>query len=291
MKLLVTGAAGFLGSYILRYFRDRGHYVAGVIRNSKTCGMDGYKFISHDLSEGLLIDEHYDAVIHTAAATPRKDIGFSDFKKDNIDAMESVIKFSRRNKVNAVINISTKNVYSMWRENRDVTEDDIAIGQDAYAVTKYVSECMLRDCEDINSLTIRLPGIVAPLANNIWITNMVDKILRNEDVCVNTFVNKNFIWVYDLLKFMDHILSASMLGNKFSYNVVNLACQYGCSNEDILNHIKMKTNSVSKITKTDSEKNLFNLNIDRAINMGFNTLTPIEIVDLYLDSLKLSKYR
>lgn len=75
MKILITGAAGFLGSHLCEYLLDREHSVIGmdnfITGNPENiahlAGNDRFSFIKHDVSEYIFIPEKVDAVLHFAS--------------------------------------------------------------------------------------------------------------------------------------------------------------------------------------------------------------------------------
>jgi len=75
MKILITGAAGFLGSHLCEFLIDKGHSVIGMdnfITGSPEniahlAGYDKFSFIKHDVSEYIFIPEKVDAVLHFAS--------------------------------------------------------------------------------------------------------------------------------------------------------------------------------------------------------------------------------
>lgn len=75
MKILITGAAGFLGSHLCEYLLNREHSVIGMdnfITGSPEniahlAGNDRFSFIKHDVSEYIFIPEKVDAVLHFAS--------------------------------------------------------------------------------------------------------------------------------------------------------------------------------------------------------------------------------
>ncbi|GAB4524296.1 MAG: SDR family oxidoreductase [Anaerolineales bacterium] len=75
MRVLITGAAGFLGSHLCERFLNEGHKVIGmdnfVTGNPQNlahlAGRDGFSFIRHDVSEFIFVPGRVDAVLHFAS--------------------------------------------------------------------------------------------------------------------------------------------------------------------------------------------------------------------------------
>jgi len=75
MRILITGAAGFLGSHLVDRFLAGGHRVVGVDnfitgawRNLEHLeGRDDFFFIEHDVSSPLYLAERVDGVLHFAS--------------------------------------------------------------------------------------------------------------------------------------------------------------------------------------------------------------------------------
>ncbi len=75
MRVLITGAAGFLGSHLADRFLKEGHSVIGIdnlitghVRNiAHLAGREDFLFIKHDVSNYIYIDSPLDAVLHFAS--------------------------------------------------------------------------------------------------------------------------------------------------------------------------------------------------------------------------------
>jgi dTDP-glucose 4,6-dehydratase len=75
MRIVITGAAGFIGSHLCDYFIKKKHYVVGVdnlitgnIKNIEHLfGNDRFLFIKHDVTNYIHISGKVDAVLHFAS--------------------------------------------------------------------------------------------------------------------------------------------------------------------------------------------------------------------------------
>ncbi len=76
MRILLTGAAGFLGSHLAERFLADGHEVVGVdnfVTGSRensdhlASTYPGFRLVEHDVSKPLFLDEEIDGVLHFAS--------------------------------------------------------------------------------------------------------------------------------------------------------------------------------------------------------------------------------
>jgi len=74
MRIVVTGAAGFIGSHLCEALLDRGHHVIGIdnlrtgdIANVAHLRDREFEFIRHDVTRHIDVDGHVDFVFHWAS--------------------------------------------------------------------------------------------------------------------------------------------------------------------------------------------------------------------------------
>ena len=137
----------------------------------------------------------------------------------------------------------------------------------------------MRDAKEITSISLRPPGIVGANCNKVWLSNIAERMKQNMPIKIYTpnFPTKNFVWVYDLANFIARLIDMKC----WKYDVLNIACQESATVEEIIYEMKCRLHSASKIIIDDSVGNPFCLNPAKAIEMGYKSLNPLEIVREY----------
>jgi dTDP-glucose 4,6-dehydratase len=75
MRILITGAAGFLGSHLCDYLLEKGHEIVGMdnfitgspVNLAHLTGNSNFQFIKHDVSEFIFVPGKLDYVLHFAS--------------------------------------------------------------------------------------------------------------------------------------------------------------------------------------------------------------------------------
>ncbi|GAA4802472.1 NAD(P)-dependent oxidoreductase [Lysobacter hankyongensis] len=143
MKILLTGASGFIGGRFMQRFRDMpGLELLGVGRRA----MADADYRAVDLSRPFNLDFTPDVVIHAAALSspfaPRR-----EYLRHNVDATRHVIDWCRAHDLPKLIYISSSSVHYRPCDQLGIREDD-PIGPafaNTYAETKAAGETLVRD--------------------------------------------------------------------------------------------------------------------------------------------------
>ncbi|MDN3443869.1 NAD-dependent epimerase/dehydratase family protein [Microbacterium sp. APC 3901] len=162
-RVLVTGASGFLGGYVVPELQRYGYEVFAAGRNEQALERvaDDEHRVLGDLSSLRSLDLPVDAVIHCAAlSTPWG--RWRDFREANIDGTGHVIEFARRNRVRRVIHVSSPSVYAEPRDRIDIRESEVDRSNrlNGYIRSKIAAEDLL--FEALDSGTIAELVIVRP---------------------------------------------------------------------------------------------------------------------------------
>lgn len=271
MRVLVTGAAGFAGYHIANSLAANGHSVTGMARTPKP-SLASFTLIGHDLSEPILLDADFDVIVHAAGSHP----GGSalQLKRDNIDAMENIVDFAERRRIPKIIFLSSISVYGQIRDDV-VNEETCIINPDIYGLSKYVAEKILRDSRHVKGVCLRLPGIVGSGAKYAWLNSVVEQMRRNVRVRIHSskFLTNNFIHIDDLAKFVDILVK-----KETSHEIFVLGMHKKIAIKDCVEFIKACSGSKSEIEIYNTATKNFSLDIMRAHENGFSSMSPEEAI-------------
>jgi UDP-glucose 4-epimerase len=158
MKILVTGANGFIGSYFSNYLLKNGHEVVAVSRKFLPDVKDRLvdcKLIEIDIlsDEFLNLNISCDAIVHLAAAN---DI----VSKERLKGIElstigtvNVLQFAQRNEIKKVVFYSTLQVYGTELKG-NYNEDTILKPENDYALNHIFSEYYCEMYSRISNLSV-----------------------------------------------------------------------------------------------------------------------------------------
>ena len=179
MRILVTGAAGFIASHLCEKLADLGHEVLGVDNfndyynpelkklNADDLAKKGIKIFNLDLNADLseVFEKPYDYIYHLAAQPGiSSDTTLEEYVNNNIYAtqnlLEAVLKYNLGLK--SFINIATSSVYGV---EATVNEEMPAKPVSFYGTTKLAAEQLvlgLRRLGKLNACSIRLYSVYGP---------------------------------------------------------------------------------------------------------------------------------
>ena len=181
--LLVTGAAGFIGSNFVRMLLGRGENLrivaldkltyAGNLRN-----LEGFlddprlEFVRADICDDAGIDHLWEKhgveeVVHFAAEShvDRSILSSTAFVQTNVVGTQVLLDVARRRKVRRFVQVSTDEVYGSLPEDRPdlkFTERTPLAPNSPYSASKAAADCMARAAFH----TFGLPVMITRCSNN-----------------------------------------------------------------------------------------------------------------------------
>ncbi|WP_028293453.1 NAD-dependent epimerase [Oceanobacter kriegii] len=162
MKALVTGVAGFIGSYVARSLIDKGYEVVGIdnlndyyevslkhARLEWVREKDGFEFVEMDLADKdavtrLFAEHTFDRVINLAAqAGVRYSIENPDvYVQSNLVGFVNILEACRHQKTAHLVFASSSSVYGLNTKLPFATDDSVDHPVSLYAATKKSNELM-----------------------------------------------------------------------------------------------------------------------------------------------------
>ena len=179
MRILVTGAAGFIASHLCEKLVSMGHSVSGIDNfnnyydvnlkeiNAADLIKNGVTIFRQDLNSDLklVFENQYDYIYHLAAQPGiSSDTSLQEYVDNNIYAtqnlLDAVVKYNPNLK--SFINIATSSVYG-----KEATVNETAIPKPAsfYGVTKLAAEQLVFSLQiegKINACSVRLYSVYGP---------------------------------------------------------------------------------------------------------------------------------
>lgn len=179
MKILVTGAAGFIGSHTAEYFAKQGHQVYGLDNfnpyydvelkklNRQDIEAAGVRFIQGDLQDDLkgVLPEGLDYIFHFAAQPGiSSTTTLHEYVCNNIFATQNLLEwvYSNNPHLKLFINIATSSIYG-----RQATLPENAVPQPVsfYGTTKLAAEQLVLGADRSGKLpacSLRLYSVYGP---------------------------------------------------------------------------------------------------------------------------------
>ncbi len=162
MKILVTGAAGFIGMHVSQILLGRGDAVVGVDnlndyydpqlkrdRLARLAPLPGFRFVRLDVAdragmERLFAEERFDAVVHLAAQAGVRYslVNPHAYIDSNIVGFTNVLEGCRHGRVGHLVYASSSSVYGGNTAMPFSEHDNIDHPVSLYAATKKANELM-----------------------------------------------------------------------------------------------------------------------------------------------------
>ena len=212
MKVLVTGASGFIGSRLSQQLLEKGYSVTGLV-NEKNLENPKIKTINADLSDSnfSLPDEKYDVVFHLAAVTPMEK-NKKKVKKVNYDGTVNLFN-QIKNKTKFLVYISGLGVFGDSKDK--IIDESTPLNPDTnYAKIRLEAQQYLEaKCKEY-SIPITVVYLGEVYGNGGWFTTQIIHRLRKG----NFKLPKSGEYYRSVVHVNDVVLSLITIAEK---NVIN----------------------------------------------------------------------
>lgn len=165
-KVLVTGATGFLGKYVVEELVEHGYQVRAFGRNSKvgrSLENSSVSFFQGDLTNADDVTEAckgMDLVVHAGALSTVWG-SWEDFYRANVLGTKYVLEACRQTDIQRLVYVSSPSIYAASKDQLAIKESDVPEENNLnnYIRSKLASEKLFNDYPDFPSIILRPRGL------------------------------------------------------------------------------------------------------------------------------------
>ena len=204
MNILITGASGFIGSFIVEEALRQGFETWAAVRGSSSRQFltdERINFIELNLSseeqlKEQLKDHQFDYVVHAAGVT--KCLNKADFHRINTEGTQNLVRAIQALKMplRRFVYISSLSIMGAIREQQpytEILESDEAKPNTAYGRSKLEAEQWLDTVEDLPYVILRPTGVYGPRERDYFM--MAKSIQSHTDFAVG-YKQQDITFVY-----------------------------------------------------------------------------------------------
>lgn len=248
MKFLVTGAAGFIGSYVAQRLCEAGHKVVGVdnlndyydvsLKHARLehFAHDNFSFHTrsiedYDVLNDLFQEEQFDRVIHLAAqAGVRYSIDNPmAYGASNLSGFLSILECCRHHKIEHLVYASSSSVYGLNKRIPFSTEDNVDHPISLYAATKKSNELMAHSYSHLYQLPttgLRFFTVYGPWGRpDMALFKFAKAILSGESIDIYNHgdMQRDFTFIDDIVEAVVRIQDVIPTAQDYEENTPNVS--------------------------------------------------------------------
>ena len=239
MKILITGAAGFLGSHLSEKYVNEGHIVYGIdnllngnLNNVRTLlHRKNFKFVHDDVRNKELypkLPTDLDAIFHLAAQihVDRSIVNPKETFDINVTGTMNILEYARMNDVNKILFASTSEVYGSAKYV-PMDEDHPLAAQHPYGVSKIAADRLCytyNETYDLGIDIIRCFNFFGPRQKDSGyggvIAIFINRVLQNKPPIIYGDGNqtRDYMYVDDAVTAYDKVLRSNDNPGKYGIN-------------------------------------------------------------------------
>jgi UDP-glucose 4-epimerase len=224
MKILITGAGGFLGKNLIQKLSPN-HEIIATSKKIKELPIEGTGFIKHNIKLRKLdvtspedcfdVVKQVDVVIHLAAII---DVSYSiDHPKKvmdvNFEGSFNVLEAMRKNNIKKIVYLSTQDIYGN-NINSDESDKNLIAPLNPYATSKFLSENLIKiysSAYGIQYIILRPSHLYGDGQKKGIVPMLIEKISKGNTIEIGNDVKRDFLNVEDLTKAIE--LTIPILNN------------------------------------------------------------------------------
>jgi nucleoside-diphosphate-sugar epimerase len=290
MRILVTGASGFSGSYIARALARSGREVVALHRRETTFLAQlsrEPRVQTHrvDLIDTARLPGPFDAVIHVAATSPAPGNDVAKMVRDNVTGTQALIEAAERWAAKAFIFFSSISVHGEVAA-AIVDERTAIVNPDIYGASKHLGELLLAArAERLPCLAIRLPGVLGPGAHRNWLSDVAARLRSGETVPafhLDAAFN-NAAHIADLAALVSRVLERPWTG----FDAIVAGARGHITVGEAIIRLAKGLGVEARIEEAAAAKTSFTLSSERAISFwGYDPMEIGAMIDRYAEEVR-----
>ena len=274
MRILITGAAGFIGFHLAKELCEQNYHIIGIdnlndyynqnLKKHRLSILNRYQnfsFYKSDLKELNALNEDFDLAIHLAAQPGVRLPESMHYKYEiyNIDGFNFFLDFCEKRKINKIIYASSSSVYGNHPIKPFVETLDLLEPVNKYAASKMANEVAAKVYQkkhNVNLIGLRFFTVYGPLGRpDMAYFNFAHRIMNNEEIRLfnNGKLQRDMTYIDDIT---DGILGAIeySANNKVNFQIFNLGNEKPIQTTYLLNLIEKKLDKNALIKNINLSK-------------------------------------
>jgi len=226
MKVLVTGANGFLGANIIRELNRRKIPAKAFIRESadkKSLEGLNYEVFNGNITrqqDVIKASQDCDYIVHAAANTGPAPTNYKHYQSVNVEGTRNVIEAAKNTGVKRLVFVSTANTIGFGDQETPGTEDVLfshEFSHSGYATSKLMAEKMIQNAvieDQLNAIILNPTFMIGP-SDAKPSSCMILLNIFNRPIVVMPPGGKNFIHVKDVAIACCESLTRGQSGDRY----------------------------------------------------------------------------
>lgn len=241
MKILITGASGFLGRNLISKLLKENHAIIALKRSFSICdnhdGVVYYDVDKYSLEEIFKVEKNIEAVIHTATSYGRNNETLEEIVQSNVLFPLKILTLATENNVKIFINTDT-----FWHKFTN-----------EYSISKkHLTDWLIYYSKNnkIKAVNIILGHLYGPGdSDHKFVTSMIKKMISGEEKLDLTHGDqiRDFLFIEDAVTAYCMILNEIFIQKVQNYEEIELGSGVGTTIKTIVEEIKKATNANTRL--------------------------------------------
>ncbi|MCC7045659.1 MAG: NAD(P)-dependent oxidoreductase [Alphaproteobacteria bacterium] len=280
MKVLITGAGGFLGRHLAIDLARQGFDVVATYRGAAPAGVANAVRLDLVTADGL--PAGVEAVVHAAATSAWAGVSAAAMARDNVEATRRLIELATKAGARRFVFCSSMSAFGDIKSG-SVDESTPVADPDVYGMTKLIGEALLGEAAPgLSGLALRLPAVIGPGAKRNFLAEALRKMKAGEDVSIFNpdAPFNNAVHCADLGALVAGALRRGWQG----YDMLVLGAAGMTTIRGAVERLKARMRSRSAIVVRAAGKGAFTLDSARAVSrFGYAPMEIAAMLDRYAD--------